>query len=329
MGVVSYFGMVGLVLVIGVAVPRIQPAVVEQMSREIGLDRGKGWILFAVAILWAFLPFLAGADVGEGKLWVAGSAVAGMGFYLVAIAASSRDEYRILNRTTKLDPAKVTPGSAGDVVATAGVPSKPSADAAKTPFSGVPAVHTDWLVQRRRRIGLRKTWSAVASGVENAPFTLGGGAVRVDSGRTRAFSDAELFRTVEPDEALPERAATFLRDHESLPDPADRGNTLRFMEQFVPADEPVTVVGTPRQGDEPGQVVVDDAPSDALLGTHADYTAGDGSETDVVLIRGDAHGAQARLRKRLYWLGFAGVAMILGGQLFAFWLSSATLGGML
>jgi len=58
------------------------------------------------------------------------------------------------------------------------------------------------------------------------------------------------------------------------------------VEQFVPADEHVTVVGTPRQGDEPGQVVVDEAPPDDLLGTHADYTDGDGSDADAVLIRG-------------------------------------------
>lgn len=328
MGVVSYVGMVGISLVIGLAVPRIEPAAVEHISRELGLDRTKGTVLFVTALLWAFLPFLAGANTDGGELWLAGPAVAGMGFYLVSIAASSYDEHRILSHATQLRPGTVAPEAGDDVVAIAGVPSMQDPDAAKTPFSGVPAVHTNWLVQRRQRTGLRQTWRTVASGVETAPFTVRDGAVRVESGRTRAFTDAELFRTVDPDEDVPERAAAFLRNHESLPDPADREKTLRFMEQFVPADEPVTVVGTPRQGGEPGQVVVDDAPPDGLLGTHADYTASDGSEADAVLIRGDVDAARSRLRKRVYWLGFAGVAMILGGQLFAFWLSSATVSGI-
>ena len=329
MGVVSYFGMVGLVLVIGFAVPRFEPSVVEHLSRQTALDRTKGSVLFVVAILWMFLPSLAGADAARGELWLAGTAVAGLGFYLVAIAASSLDEHRILNRATQVRPRAVTPDAGDDAVATAGVPAKRDADGALTPFSGVPAVHTDWLVQSRQRIGLRKTWRSLASGVVNAPFTLGDGAVYVEPGRARAFTDAELYRTVDPDEELPEGAAAFLRDHESLPDPDDREQTLRFTEQFVPADEPVTVVGTPRQGDEPGRVVVDDAPPDALLGTHADYTAGDGSEVDVVLLRGDVDDAQSRLHRRVHWLGVAGIAMILGGQLFAFWLSPATLGGLL
>jgi len=102
-----------------------------------------------------------------------------------------------------------------------------------------------------------------------------------------AFTDAELHRTVDPDEDLPGRTdEAFLRKHEALPDPDDREKSFTFVEQFVPADEHVTVVGTPRQGDEPGQVVVDEAPPDDLLGTHADYTDGDGSDADAVLIRG-------------------------------------------
>jgi len=203
MGVVSYVGMVGIVLVIGFAIPRFEPAVVEHLSRQVELDRTKGTGLFLVAILWSFLPLLGGAQAGRGELWVAGSAVAGGGFYLVAVAASSLDEHRLLHRATDQTPEGVTAGTGDDVVAISGVPSFENEDDATTPFSGVPSVHTEWIVQRRRRIGFRKTWNAIASGVAHVPFTLGGGAVRVDAGRAWAFTDAELHRTVDPDEDLP------------------------------------------------------------------------------------------------------------------------------
>jgi hypothetical protein len=329
MGVVSYVGMVGIVLVIGFAIPRFEPEVVEHLSRQVELDRTKGTGLFLVAILWSFLPLLGGAQAGRGELWVAGSAVAGGGFYLVAVAASSLDEHRLLHRATDQTPEGVTAGTGDDVVAISGVPSFENEDDVTTPFSGVPSVHTEWIVQRRRRIGFRKTWNAIASGVAHVPFTLGGGAVRVDAGRARAFTDAELHRTVDPDEDLPGRTdEAFLRKHEALPDPDDREKSFTFVEQFVPADEHVTVVGTPRQGDEPGQVVVDEAPPDDLLGTHADYTDGDGSDADAVLIRGRYGEAASQLRRRVYGAGFLGGLMVVGGQVLAFWLSSASIGGL-
>lgn len=100
------------------------------------------------------------------------------------------------------------------------------------------------------------------------------------------------------------------------------------MESYLPADEPVTVVGTPRQGEEPGTVVVDEAPPAELLGTHADYATPEDVDPEAVLIRGDVDDAARRLRKRVTWLGGGGAAMVLGGQFLAFWLSSATLGAL-
>ncbi|PSP33158.1 hypothetical protein BRC63_10765 [Halobacteriales archaeon QH_10_70_21] len=101
----------------------------------------------------------------------------------------------------------------------------------------------------------------------------------------------------------------------------DREQPLRFLETFVPAEEPVTVVGTLRQGEVPGVLVVDEVPDD-LLGT-------DGAAGEAVLVRGDADAAETMLRKRVRWLGPAGLAMVLGGQALSFALSSATLGGLL
>ena len=42
-------------------------------------------------------------------------------------------------------------------------------------------------------------------------------------------------------------------------------------------------------------------------------------------MRGDADGTERQLYRRVYWLGAAGLAMVLGGQIPGFVLSGATL----
>lgn len=322
MSVVGYLGMVGLVLAVGEGIRRFEPAVVDQMARQTGLDGRTGWALVVVATLWLFLPVLAGAGLGDDELWVVGPAVAGVGWYLLVIAVSSVDEYRLLAGVEHVEPRRVTPG---EPVATSGVPEVADTADARTPLTGLPSVHTDWIVQRRQRIGARRGWTGVAGGVAATEFTLGDGAVQVTAGRHRVFTDAEHHPAFDPDEALPEAAEAFLAEHPELPDPGERSETLRFSESYLPADEPVTVVGVPRQGEEPGALVVDGAPPDDLLGTHADHATPGDADPDAVLVRGDADAAERRLRKRVVWLGGAGLAMVLGGQWLAVRLSSASL----
>lgn len=325
MNAFAYLGLVGITLVVAVGIRWYEPAVVDQLARQTGFSGTKGWVITVVAILWLFLPALAGAGVGDDELWVVGPAVAGVGCYLVVIAAGSVDEHRLLSRTDHVDPRRVSPG---EPVATSGVPEVDDPDETRTPLTGRSAVHTDWIVQRRQRLGSRRSWTGLAGDVASTPFSLGDDAVRVTAGRHRVFTDAETHLTVDADEELPEAAAAFLRDHPDLPAPEDREKALRFTESYLPADEPVTVVGTPRQGEEPGTVVVDEAPPDELLGTHADYATPEDVDPEAVLIRGDVDDAARRLRKRVTWLGGGGAAMVLGGQLLAFWLSSATLSAL-
>jgi hypothetical protein len=316
MGLFEFLGFLALSVAVAVGVTWYQPSVVDQLARQTGVDGRTGWAAFLVAMVWAVLPVLAGAETGDGEAWVVGAAVAGVGFYLLVIAAWSFEEYRLLSGVDHVDPRRAT---AGDTVAVTGEPS--AGETARTPFTGLPAVHTDWLVQRRGRTGFRRTWTALEGGVESTGFALGDGAVRVTPGDHRVFSNAEQMPGFDPDEALPEPAATFLAGHDGLPDPDDREQPLRFLETFVPAEEPVTVVGTLRQGEVPGVLVVDEVPDD-LLGT-------DGAAGEAVLVRGDADAAETMLRKRVRWLGPAGLAMVLGGQALSFALSSATLGGLL
>lgn len=319
MNVLGYAAFVGVVLVIVVVARWYDPALAAQLSRKTGLDGAKGWSAVVLATAWMFLPVLAGANAGEDDLWVVGAAVAGVGFYVGTIAVTSIDEYRLLRAVEHVSPTGLRPGSGP--VATSGVPAPGDGTAARTPFTGTPSVHTDWMVQRRTQLGTRETWQNVAGGVTNVEFTLGDDTVAVTSGGTRVFSNAETYTTVEPDEPLPDGVAAFLRDRPDLPNPEDREKPYRFIETRVPADEPVTVVGTPRLGDSPGQYVVDEAPPDELLGTHG---AADGGDPEVILVCGDADEAQSRLHKRVYWLGTVAVAMILGGQALSFALSAAS-----
>ena len=324
MGWVTYTGFLAIALVLAVAVGWYQPSVVGRLARTTGLSGTRGWTALILASAWVFLPLLAGAATDEGGgIWMVGSAVAGVGAYLGVVALTSIDEYRLLDRTPHVPPGRVRTGVEEGVVATSGTPTVEDGAAARTPFSGRPAVHTDWLVQRRERIGGRRTWKGLAGGVRSVPFTLGDGAVAVTAGRHRVFSDAERSPTFEPDEPLPDAVAEFLRDHPDLPDPGSREARLRAIETYVPADEPVTVVGVPRQGEFPGQRLIDRAPPDDLLGTDGAH-ATDGGGAHPILIRGDAEQAERTLRKRVYWLGVASVVMILGGQAIAFWLSGSS-----
>lgn len=327
MGSVLYLGFLGITLLAAVGVRWFDPSIVDQLSRRTGLSGATGWVLLLVAAAWMFLPFLAGATTGNDELWMVGSAVAGVGFFLGTISVTSVGEYRLLSRTRHVPPEQVTTGS-DEVVATSGIPSVENIEAARTPFTDLPAVHTDWIVQRRTRIGLREVWKNVAGGVRSVEFTLGDGAVLVTPGDGRVFSSTRQITTFESDGPLPDAVEAFLQDHPNLPDPEDRESRLRAIETYVPADEPVTAVGVPRLGEFPGQCLVDRAPPDDLLGIRGDLsTHGDG--TDVVLVRGNADTAERMLRKRVYWLGVASVVMILGEQALTFWLSGASLGAFL
>ena len=328
MGWVTYLGFLAAALACAAFARWYQPSVADQLARKTGLNGAKGWTALTVASAWTFLPLLAGATTDD-ELWMFGSAIAGVGFYFGVIAVTSVDEYRLLDRTRHVAPDRLTVGSGEEAVATSGTPSieAGSEEEARTPFSGVPAVHTDWIVQRRERVGARKVWKAVVGGVRSVPFTLGEGAVAVTAGGHRVFSNAERISTFESDEPFPEAAAEVMRDRPDLPDPGEREATLRAIETYVPADEPVTVVGVPEQGEFPGQRLIDRAPPDDLLGTDGAH-ATDGGSAEAVLIRGDADAAERTLRKRVYWLGIASVVMILGGQALAFRLSGASLAAL-
>ncbi|KAB1196665.1 MULTISPECIES: hypothetical protein [Haloferax] len=332
MNVLGYVGFVSLFIVLGVGVKWFDPAAVSQISRRMGLSRTKGWSIGIVALLWMFLPVLAGAELGDNELWVAGAAVAGAGFYLATIAAGSIDEHRLLQRVPHVAPEAVSSDGPDTLVATSGVPKVPTdgnEDEFRTPFTGHPSIHTDWIVQRREQLGVRTVWRNVAEGVRSAEFTLGDGAVRVTPGQHRVFTSRHSTTAVELDGDIDERTASFLREHPELPSPGVSDGRLKVTEQYVPADEPVTVLGHVEQTREPGVVRIDGAPIDALLGTHANHSASPEGEAEAILIRGGIESARRTMHKRVYWLGTVSVGMILGGQLASFWLSSASFGALL
>lgn len=325
MGAVTYVGFILVSVLVAVGVRWFDPAIIEQLSRRTGLTGGRGWGLFLVALAWIFLPVLTGAPVGDDSLWVIGAAMGSVGFYLATIALTSIDEYRILSRATSIPPADLSAHTGDGVVATSGVPTVADPAIAVTPISGEPAVHTDWIAQQRTRVGFREVWSNVATGVESVPFTLGDGSVAVDSGRHRVFSNAERYTTVGEDELFPDGVAEFMQSSPDLPDPKACDSRTRFIEEFVPSSEPVTVVGEPVQSEQPGQVRIEDAPPDRLFGTHTDHSRSDADDTEPIFVRGTVGEARQFLKKRLLFAGGIGLALIIGGQIVAFWLSPASL----
>lgn len=329
MTLLTYLGFVGLTLVLAGLVRWLDPAFLEQLARKSGLQRRHGWALLVVAALWMFLPFLAGAETTDrSDLWLIGPALSGVGFYLSAFAATALDEHRILARAERRPPAEVSVGDGGRLVATSATPHV-AGETARSPITGDPAVHTDWIAQRRERVlGVgRKTWQNVATGVHSVSFTLGE-RVRVRGGRHRVFSGVEGVYRFDPDDPLPEPADAFFEERADLPGPADRDAPFRAIQTVVPADRPVTVVGTPSQGERPGEVRFDSAPADRFLGSHADRSTPD-DDPEVILIQGGADEAATHLWKRVYWLGAGSLVLILGGQVLGFVLSSASVAGLL
>lgn len=322
MDVVRYAAFVGITFVIAVGLRYFDEGLLGQLGRKTGLSNRQGWGLLAIAVLWMFLPVLFGAPQSASDWWLVGPALAGLGFYLLAISIGTRDEYRLLAAHDYVPPREVSP-TTHDVVVTSGVPTFADPVAVVSPFAGTPTVHSDWIVQRRTGVGARHGWLTVASGVVSTDFSLADGAVVVITGSHRVFSGEEVLLDVDEDEPLPDPVAEFVDSHPELPAPDERSETLRFMETTVPADEPVTVIGEPEQSPEPGTVEIDTAPPDSVLGTHTSHAGDPEPGGEVVLVAGDAGEAERLLRRRFYWVGGLGLASILGGQFLGFWLSGA------
>lgn len=326
MGLFDAAAVAAALLALGVGVRYIDPAVLDRLARETGFDARIGWATYLLAVGVVVAPLAAGASIDGDGVWTAGSAVSAVGVYLLAVAASSVDEYRALGRAREVE---VTPPRPGDEpVAVTGTPD-PEADAV-APLSGMAAVHADWLVQERDRVGVRTTWRNRTGGVRAVPFELEG--ARVVPGGHRAFGGTTTILTVPPEESLPEGAADLFRAREDLPEPGKRSAPVRLIEEAVPSDTPVTVVGVPDRSE--ADVVIGRGPSGGHLGsgrvrpgTDVEYVGdadGPSEAPEPVLIDGDAATAGEQLARRVRWLGAAGAVMVVAGQALAVWLSAAT-----
>lgn len=336
MNVGGYGVFVVFALVVAYAIRWLDPALLSQLSRTSGLTSRTAWGFAVVAFLWMFLPILFGAPVDVG-LWPVGTVFVAVGWFLLAFAVSSRDEYAMLQRATPTDPQDVTAGLGDDLVATSGTPEPVTGDDIPVPVSlstGTPAVYVSWIIQRRRRTGIHTSWRNVATDVHTTPFTLGDEAVLVTPGEHRTFPGTKHEFTVQSGDEVPDETAAFMASHPDLPDPAGLENPIKIIETVVPADEPVTVIGTASQAVEPETSRIDTAPVDELLSTHADHatpttdgTPDDGGhdeDGEVILISGEVDDAKRLVKREVCWLGAAGVVLILGGQAAALWLAGVS-----
>lgn len=328
MGVADYIGMVTLILVVGVIAKRVDPAGIAQVAREVDVSRRTGWVLTVITVLWVCLPLLT-TSIGGGEFWTLGSAIAGVGAYLTAVAVTSRGEHKLLQTATHYAPDQIPTGTTTPI-ATSATPTPTIGDGetapTTSPVSNHPAVYADWIVQKRTQLGVRYRWRNIAEGVETTEFTLGNGDVTVPPGEHRVFSNVDNIIPISEDaENVPDAVAGFFADHPDLPAIDDASAPLRVIESIVPADQPVTVIGTPVQGDEHGTTKIT-APTaaDDLTARSTAGTDGPASETgmdEIALINGAFDDAKRLMKKRVYWLGPLGVAMVFGGQALALWLA--------
>lgn len=317
MGVLAAAGVAALVFVLTVAVRWFAPASVAALAREFGIGSTAGWAAYLLWLAGLVAPVALGAPFEGESLPLAGGLVAyTLGAYLLVLALSSRDERRALATGEELEPEQVGSAATGrepTPVVTSGTPSVE--EPVRTLAGGTPAVYAEWTVQDRRSTLNRTNWHPVATGSRAAPFGLEGEGLRVEPGG-RTFGTETAITSYEPDEPLPGTAATLFDRHDDLPAAADRQQRVRIIEEFVPADAPVTVAALPRV--EAGTVVLDRGPPDGLLGSSGDGPA-------PVLVGGTVAEARRQLRKRVVWLGVAGAALVVAGQAVVFAFTPAAL----
>lgn len=329
MSLVVHVSVIVLTLMAAVATWWTERETVAQVSRQTGVSGWVGRGAVVLGIVWLYLPIFAGGSADDGVLWIVSTSFAVIGVGCCAVALSSIDEYRLLTAADYSAPESVTVGTEPSVTATTGSPAVSDDEDRVCTIHGTPSVYTDWVVQQRGWIGNRRNWKTVAGGLDQTPFTLGDGAVSVDGERYRVFRMAADNVTFDPNEPLPERVYEFFDSHATLPEPAARRKRFKILETYIPDDEPVTVVGTPRQGPRPGTVVFDAAPPDRVVTSVRSSPPESLSAGEPVLIRGTYSEATKRIKRRVYWLGIGGVILAVGGQALAFRLSSASLAAVI
>lgn len=316
MHVLQYLGTVCFFLLFVGVVTLYDGRVARYVTRQTSLPGPAAALLTGLVVAWALVPILAGAP-WAGTTWYLGVGFTALGGFLLALAFGSVGEYRLLERVPHRGPAELSAADVGSVVAVSGVPAPLDGAGTgtdeTTPFAGTPTAHTDWLVQERGRAGLKALWRILATGTQHVAFALGDGAVEVAAGDRHVVTPAGNRVGLAPGDDVPEPAATTLREHPDLPSPDDLARPLRAVEVYVPAEDPVTVVG-PVERAEDGRLRVGGA--------------GDADGSAALLVSGDRETARSALRKRVRTVGVIGLTMLLGGQALSFWLSGATLAAL-
>ncbi|WP_254767625.1 E3 ubiquitin ligase family protein [Salinilacihabitans rarus] len=329
MGLWSALGVIALVVGLTVAVARMDPDRIERVTSEVDLPAPLGRVAYGLWVVGLAVPFAFGASVEDTASGI-GLALYSVGAFFLLVSVSTRDEYARFRAATKTTPDAVRPSADPDAspVALSGVP-VPVEAPPTGPASGEAAVSVEWTLQKRGRLAHRTVWDTVAAGAEAVPFAFETDAVdlRIEPRPERSFETETAAASADPDEPLPPAFETLLDRRADLPDPNARDERLRVIEERLPADRPVTVVGTPRRAAD-GTVVIDGgppagAPSRAAPGAEA-ATDGAGAPAPVV-VPGTVDRAERHLRRRVRWLGAASVALVIGGQAAAFAWSSASL----
>lgn len=293
---------------IGASVRAFSPGVLARFARGSAVDPRYGWVTYAGAVTALVLPAALGAGFQRGdgftadEYWLFAAVGSALGVYLLAVAASTLADYRLVRDARPLD--SIEGPVEGQVVATSGVPSFEDRPP-ESPVAGRPAVYADWLVQARERRYLRATWRSRGGGVETSSF-------RLEGDRPVAVDPADRVRGTESVSAsfpsgrqVPDALRPLFDTDESLSALPNSDTPVRLLEAVVPADEPVTVVGEVEERD----------------GTHR---IGDHGPTPLVAA-GELQAVRRSLRRRVVWAGACGLLAVPLGQVLAVVTSAASL----
>jgi len=335
MGVLSGLGWLALLALLTALFYVLLGDEAAMIRERIGIDRRNGGIAYVAWGVGSAVPFFLGARV-EGTIGCPLSlAVFTVGVVGVAVAATNREAYAAVRSASDRPIGAVRPGdeapvTAGGRLTEVAATSFGTWDADSegrpfpvTPFDGVEVVAVDWTYQEYRRVGTRRNWTNEAWGSLSTPFRLESesGTVVVDPRDARLVGENAVTQ-FDADDPLPERTASFLEHHESLPDPADRTHRARIQEEFVPANQGVTVVGYPSEG--LGEATGETDAVDPTFAAGSVALRG-GEASTLLVVSENFEEAVARLRRRVLWAGVGGVVAIVAGQGLALALTRATL----
>jgi hypothetical protein len=247
--------------------------VLEEMHEETGYGKDRLLLLLAVAWVWWLLPYLvAGSITAATPLSMIGSALAFLGLLLGIGSLTSDDTGDPSGGAVRVSPEYLSEEHVGDLVITGGEPTVVEGeDAVTVPISEIAevpgptpgddrAVDYEWRIHNLDGGSTPEDSEVMAGGSDSVPFRLrdeadvGGlstlaGSVTVDPEEFAVDHDWEYRVEVERNGEPPDHVEAVFDDALSQPT-TELGVEMALEVRWHSTDQPLTVVGVPRESED-------------------------------------------------------------------------------